>query len=802
MYNNINNVSQEGIDNMKARYRFLLLLASMGILAANAGCKRENFDNLLLYLPLDEGKGISISDKSGHLEEAELKYAYTNAIYMESQDPQWRKNGVVDGSLLFDGNSTYISYEKDQIQINGSAFSINLWFAPRTFEWDDPYSAENGTQHLTGLVSQCNKKNKTGFQLGYQRFGKLCFEVGTGEEWLTLWGEGNLNKYEWNCVTATFDGENGIMSLYLNGEMIGDMQIDKGTSVAASNRSLLIGKSSESQQLGTGYINMCSGLMDDVKIFSNALSSEEVKELYSNIEVPKIDFNDIWLQNILVNDCYKPQYHGGPYQYWMNEPHSPIYYNGKYHLFFQENMSGTYWRNICWGHLVSDDMVNWKPVKEAIVPTENSVVPDGVWSGNACLDKNGVPLIFFTAGNDAYADYGLISNQNIGVAYPKDLNDENLEDWIIYDKLAVIQQEGQGRTGEFRDPYVWRKENTWYMLICSGSNTSNGGSALLYKSDTLELLPDGTIDMDWKYVGPVYEMENQSMVYGTSWELPIITTVYNQDKTISKDVFIISPAPASSADNKIYYFVGQFNYETGKFIPDDKFKNAPAILDYGDNVFTGPSVIVDENTDEVTIFSIMQDQRSPAEQGASGWAHNVGLARNIWLNDDGSDLMISPIDNLKNIQGKELLNAKDLTIEDANKKLADIQGDMLYIKLTFAANDADKFGIRMLESADKEQYTSYYYQTNDMTIHGETTNRGKESKTGFVSGDLQIDNNNVTMEIYLDRSLVEGFFNDTKAISMRAYPDINNQNGISLFSENGDALVKEIYIAQMNSIYQ
>lgn len=340
------------------------------------------------------------------------------------------------------------------------------------------------------------------------------------------------------------------------------------------------------------------------------------------------------------------------------------------------------------------------------------------------------------------------------------------------------------------------------MLICSGSTNSNGGSALLYKSDTLELLSDGTIDMDWKYVGPVYEMQNQSMVYGTSWELPIITTVYNQDKTISKDIFIISPAPASSADNKIYYFIGQFDYETGKFTPDDKFKNAPAILDYGDNVFTGPSILVDEKTDEVTIFSIMQDQRSPAEQGAAGWAHNVGLARNIWLNNDGSDLMISPIDNLKNIQNKVLLNAKNLTIEDANKKLKNIKGDMLYIKLTFNANDADKFGIRMLESADKEEYTSYYYQTSDMTIHGETTNRGKESKKGFVSGDLNIDNNNLTMEIYLDRSLVEGFFNDTKAISMRAYPKINNQNGISLFSENGDALVKEIYIAQMDSIYQ
>ena len=35
---------------------------------------------------------------------------------------------------------------------------------------------------------------------------------------------------------------------------------------------------------------MCSGLMDEVKIFSNALSSEEIKEIYSDTEIPKINF--------------------------------------------------------------------------------------------------------------------------------------------------------------------------------------------------------------------------------------------------------------------------------------------------------------------------------------------------------------------------------------------------------------------------------------------------------------------------------------------------------------------------------
>ena len=110
------------------------------------------------------------------------------------------------------------------------------------------------------------------------------------------------------------------------------------------------------------------------------------------------------------------------------------------------------------------------------------------------------------------------------------------------------------------------------MVVCSGSATSNGGSVLLYTTDTLELKADGTIDMDWQYKGVVYEMENQSMLYGTSWELPIILPVSNEAGTITKYFFSISPAPASSADNKAYYWVGDFDVATGKFTPDEEFQ--------------------------------------------------------------------------------------------------------------------------------------------------------------------------------------------------------------------------------------
>lgn len=768
-----------------------------------AGCGDAHSKDLMLYLKFDEGSGLLVKDSSGNLPDTEMTYGFSHAVYMENQDPQWRDKGIKDGCLLFDGSNTYINYNRKDITVAGSALTVSVWIAPRTFEWDDPNAADNGTDAPTGIISQSDKANQKGFILGYERFGRLTFQVGTGDDWLTVWTNGdNLSKYEWNYVTATFDAEAGEMCLYLNGELAASRSVPEGAEiVGAGNKALAVGRNMEAERLTAGFLNVASGYMDELKIYSQALTAEEVAGEYRSVTVPEIEFSEIWLQNLLTGDYTRPQFHGAPYQFWMNEPHAPVYYNGMYHLFYQANMTGSYWRNICWGHLVSTDMVNWKPVKEAITPTEDSVVPDGVWSGGATLDANGVPLLFFTAGNDGYRNYeGLISNQNIGVAYPADLTDPELVEWVIYDELAVIQQNGQGRTGEFRDPHIWKEGDIWCMLICSGSTSSNGGAALLYTTDTLLLKPDGTIDMDWQYRGSVYEMENQSALYGTSWELPIILPVVNETGTVKKYFFSISPAPASIADNKVYYWLGDFDLESGKFTPDKGFEGEPHVLDYGANVFTGPSCLVDPVSGNIYMFSIMQDQRGAAEQGASGWAHTVGLARRIWLNEEGTDLMIAPIETLHELEKEVLINETDLTLEAANSLLAKVDEDMLYIRLTADVSAASEFGIN-LKQGGKWDATTYTYDVAGETIKGRTENKGEGASVSTVTGALPNADDTVSIEIYVDRSLVEAFFNDYKAISIRAYTDDPDSHAMSLFAE-GSVTIKSLYVASMGSIFE
>ena len=774
--------------------RILPLLLALILFIPNALGEAAAYDSVLLHLTFNEGEGSTVRDESGHLKDAQVQYQYLNPAYTESMPPQWRTVGVDQGSLLFDGASTYIAYDAEEIRVAGDHLTVSVWVAPRAFEWDDPNAAAAGNAHLTAIAGQYYPGENQGFILGYQRFGRLCFQVGTGDDWFTLWADACLARNAWNHVAAVFDGDADAMSIYLNGERVAYSPVyDDSVIMPAEREALLIGRNAWGEQIAAGNYQMFAGLMDEFMLLSEALSADEIAALADHAADP-IPYEAIGLENILTGDIYKTQYHGGPYQHWMNEPHAPVYYNGMYHLFFQSNSIGTYWRNICWGHLVSEDTVRWRPVQDAIVPMANSVVPDGVWSGGAALDKNGVPILFFIAGNDSFRRDGLISNQNIGAAYPADLSDPELKEWVVYPELAIAQQPGQGKAGEFRDPHIWKEGDDWYMLICSGTE-AGGGTALLYVTDELEFQPDGTIDMDWQYKGPIYAMENQTVVYGTSWELPILLPLTNRAGTVTRYAFFISPAPASIADNKVYYFIGDFDKETGKFTPDEEYA-LPKLLDYGGNVFTGPSVLQDPVTGRVCMFSIMQDQRPGPEQAAAGWAHAVGLTRNIYLNDDGTRVCVMPDERLYTLLGEELLHLENAGMDDANAALEKVQGDLLYIKAVVAPKDTQDFGL-ICKSQGRRNATTFTYYTARGTMDGFTNNRGKDAKAAVVEGEVPLVDGKLTMEIFIDRSLVEGYFNADKAISIRSYADPAAQ-GIKLF---GDVDVIELSVCTVSSIY-
>ena len=69
----------------------------------------------------------------------------------------------------------------------------------------------------------------------------------------------------------------------------------------------------------------------------------------------------------------------------------------RYHLFFQSIPDSADWRfGLRWGHAVSQDIVHWEHMPDALVPSKGALDADGCFTGTTLLDNEGVPTILYT----------------------------------------------------------------------------------------------------------------------------------------------------------------------------------------------------------------------------------------------------------------------------------------------------------------------------------------------------------------------------------------------------------------------
>lgn len=757
-------------------------------------------DNVYAHFAFDENEAGDILDSTGNLPSIHPSYVLETSPTKEGKDHIPFKPGIAGDAMLFDGYSTYGSVSGYEFAPGGNALSISAWVAPRSYNYSDP--DVNDINSIQGIVSQYFKSGSLtfGFTLGYAREGKLAFGVGTDNGWFEVWDEFDpLIQYEWNHVAAAFDGASGKASIYLNGLPVGSVSLPEGSEIAVTADSdFYIGRNSVVGSDGGCSKGVHSGLLDELYLTSDVLSPSEVRAIYQdglvNGERKELPLQDVYLQNSLTDDLYKPQYHAGPLEHWMNEPHAPFYYNGLYHLFYQSNPNGPYFNGaagINWGHLTSPDLVNWTNHKEILQPTKGTVAPDGLWSGGSLIAKDGTPVLLVTAGD--YDHPGMVSNQNVALAFPKDLNDPYLREWEISDRLAIEQVAGQGRANEFRDANVYQDGDDYYLLICSGDETSSRGTALIYhtnanKEDYL---------YNWEYKGHVFDYYNSDAKYGTSWELPCLQPLLDEsgEKT-DKFILVISPAPASTADNNIIYWIGRFDKQSCRFTPD--FPD-PRRMDYGRNVFTGPSMMVDPSSGASLIFSIMQSQREAAPMASSGWAHNVGLVRELYYDSARGDLGIRFAGDWSSLEGEVIYEKNQVKASQVNSDLASFSSDMYRLELEISGLSED-FALHFRRSEQGDEATVLSISSGGSNCSIDTNlNKGNAntSAAGNSSGELTAEGK-TTLTLYVDRSMVEALLNEQKTISCRSYTGDLYANGIKIAS-NPEQTIDHIKITAISS---
>ncbi|MNO12503.1 Sucrose-6-phosphate hydrolase [compost metagenome] len=749
---------------------------------------------LIMYWAFDEGTGATALESVSQIKD-DIQYVFNQAEFTEPCTPPWRQ-GAMGNGLLFDGYSTYIAHPAIAEDANGepsylSALSIGVWVAPRSYEW-----GEGGK--LAALVNRYNADRKQGYLLGMFRHGSWSFQVGLeGGEWKELWSpEGyELPKNEWSYVNAVFDGNQGEIKLFLNGSVIASAAVPRGSRLAeAVDTDVLIGRNNHSTLLAEVFsLHMFSGILDELKIYDKALSAEEVAASYRQVldshggVRPQVSYDEIKLDRTpLLADRHRPQYHVSPPAHWMNEPHAPIYFDGQYHLFYQHNPLGPYFHHIHWGHWVSKDLVHWRDLPVALAPEKDQLAPDGIWSGSATYDADGLPVLFFTAGNDSASP-----NQSVALArstYSRD-KDPDLVQWVKHPEPLIVQKKGIGAFGDFRDPFVWKDDDGWYALVGSGIE-GGGGAALAFASQDM---------LNWTYKGPFFEADIQKFPYlGPIWELPVFFPLGSDKQGVSKYLLLVSPV-GKGADVEVFYWMGQLDKQNLSFIPDQE---EPQLIDVGDFHFTGPSGMVDPKTGRNIVFTIAQGDRTSELEYKSGWAHNGGLPLSVYLREDGR-LGIEPIQELQSLRGAKRQSLQDKSLAEANVLLGDVKGDMLEIQLEIEPGSAAQFGIKVRKSPDGEEETLLYYDLNEAMLlvdRTKTTQHPGEKCKGVQGGKLELLGENLKLHIYLDRSMVEMYANGLKSLTTRVYPGRKDALGLEIWG-TGELLVKSMEIWEMQSIW-
>jgi sucrose-6-phosphate hydrolase SacC (GH32 family) len=749
----------------------------------------------MMYWPFNEGAGASALEYVSQVRD-EIQYVFKQAKFTEPCDPLWRK-GVVGSGLSFDGYSTYIAHSFQEEDPAGtsqyrSAISIGVWVAPRSYEVGDD-------DKLSAIVNRHNKEQRQGYLLGMYRHGSWSFQVGLeGGEWKEIWSpDGHeLPKNEWSYVNAVFDGNQGEMKLFLNGRKIASTGLPRGSRLTeATGTDLLIGKNNHSSQLAKVFsLHMFSGIMEELKIYPRALSEDEVAASYRLVldtacggVHPTLTYDQIKLDRTpLLADRHRPQYHVSPPAHWMNEPHAPIYFDGQYHLFYQHNPHGPFFHQIHWGHWVSEDLVHWRDLPVALAPEKDELAPDGIWSGSATYDTDGLPVLFFTAGNDSASP-----NQSVALArstYSRD-KDPDLVHWVKHPEPLIVQKKGIGLFGDFRDPFVWKDEDGWYALVGSGIE-GEGGTALAFSSQDM---------LNWTYKGPFFKADIEKFPYlGPIWELPVFLPLGSDKQGVNKHLLLVSPV-GEGADVEVFYWIGQLDKQNLTFIPDQE---EPQLIDVGDFHFTGPSGMVDPKTGRKIVFTIAQGDRTSKLEYQSGWAHNGGLPLSVYLREDGR-LGIEPIQELQSLRGEKRLSLRDKSLSEANVLLQDVQGDMLEIRLEMEPGSAKQFGIKIRRTPDGEEETLLYYDLNQSMLlvdRSKTTLHPGEKCGGTQGGNLELHGENLKLHMYLDRSMVEAYANGLKSLTTRVYPSRRDALGIQIWGD-GSLTVKSMEVWDMQSIW-
>ena len=356
------------------------------------------------------------------------------------------------------------------------------------------------------------------------------------------------------------------------------------------------------------------------------------------------------LRERLAADPLRPQFHLLPAKNWMNDPNGPIFWQGHHHMFFQYNPNAAVWGDMHWAHAVSEDMIHWRHLPVALAPTPGWDDADGCFTGSA-VDDHGTATILYTGVKSSTPEQATLRDGTHNFREVQCLAtsaDLQLLTWNKW-KQPVIQPPNDPHLTGFRDPFLWREGENWFLGVASGLS-KQGGRVLLYRSKDLR---------QWEYLHPLASgqwtgKESVNPVdSGEMWECP--------------DFF-----PLGKKHVLLYSTAGQVLWESGQLDRKELIFHTErrGLLDHG--AYYAQKTQLDAKGNRI-LWGWIPETRPEAEFSAAGWAGCMALPRVLSLNSEGVlEMQVAPA--AQSLRAKSfILPRRNASVSETNHALEEIQ---------------------------------------------------------------------------------------------------------------------------------
>jgi beta-fructofuranosidase len=431
-----------------------------------------------------------------------------------------------------------------------------------------------------------------------------------------------------------------------------------------------------------------------------------------------LDAHDAALQTRLAADPLRPQYHLLPARNWMNDPNGPIYWKGHYHMFFQYNPNAAVWGDMHWNHAISDDMVHWKHLPIALAPTPGWDDADGCFTGSA-VDDHGTATILYTGVKAVAPERATLRDGHANFREVQCLatsSDPQLRSWTKWKRPVIEPPQDSPITG-FRDPFLWRDGDTWYLGVASGLRKV-GGNVLLYRSKDLR---------KWEYL--------HVLAQGKWTGLEAVNAVDSGEMWECPDFFALGGKHVL-----LYSTAGKVAWETGELDPKELVFHSErkGILDHG--AYYAQKTQLDAHGNRI-LWGWITEKRPDDELRAAGWAGCMSLPRVLSLNGAG-DLEMRVAPEVEKLRAQSLTvsggSAPERTSAARRIEIQDLCGELLW-RTSAGSNSslvlADGSGA-WFTCAFETQDGSTHLTVNGKPISLPTKSEGQRECHIFVDGSV------------------------------------------------------------------